>query len=86
MTRSSRPTTRSPATCDDGVCHGGIQSSGENAQPLDHANLERKEGDDLRERDDAGGRQAGLEEGVERLWTGVARMKHEPVRCVSTEQ
>src|SRR6185503_13757020 len=53
--------------------------SGQGAQTGDHPDLERQEGGDLRQGHDVGGRPARIQQGLERLGRGVARVEHQQV-------
>eukprot|EP01032_Pedospumella_encystans_P033353 gene33354-37688_t len=50
------------------------------AQARDDADLEREEGHELRQGHDAGGRPAGIEQGLQRGRTRIARMEHQQLR------
>src|SRR5438874_795032 len=52
---------------------GGRQGS----QPGDDADLEGEKSDDLRQRHDAGGRPASIQQGLQRGRSGIARVEHQ---------
>src|SRR5580704_2239404 len=56
--------------------------AGQDAQTCDHADLERQKGGNLRQRDDFGGRPAGIQQGLQRRRRGVTRVEHQQVHVI----
>src|SRR5271170_8422504 len=56
--------------------------AGQGAQSGDHPELERQEGGDLRQRDDIGGRPAGIQQGLQRRRRGVTRVEYQQVHVI----
>ena len=59
-----------------------MSGGGQDPQPGGHPNLERQEGDDLRQRHDVGGGPAGIQQRLQPRRRGVARMEDQEVRVI----